>query len=86
MSSIAQQLSFTILKVMEASGAEEEKKRKELDALHAKLLKEKTDIMAQLQAQRDGTSNVEDVVNKLEAQKKDLEKQIAVKIQVKLKC
>ncbi len=63
---------------MEASQAEEEKKRKELDALHAKLLKEKNDIMAQLQSQRDGTSNVEDVVNKLEAQKKDLEKQITV--------
>lgn len=54
----------------------EEKLRKELEEQNVKLLKEKTDLYTELQAERDNTSGVEDRVQKLVLQKADLESQV----------
>lgn len=63
---------------MEAKYAAEEAKRKELEEAQAKAVAAKNDVFAQLEESRSGTSTIEEKLNKLESQKKDLEKQTQV--------
>jgi myosin heavy chain 6/7 len=58
----------------------EEKLRKEVEALNAKLLQEKTDLLASLEGEKGSLSDVQEKANKLQAQKADLESQLHVSI------
>lgn len=58
----------------------EEKLRKEVEALNAKLLQEKTELLANLEGEKGTLSDVQEKANKLQAQKTDLESQLHVSI------
>ncbi|KAI5697733.1 hypothetical protein M8J75_014821 [Diaphorina citri] len=62
----------------EASLAREEKARKEVEALNAKLLEEKTTLLKNLEGEKSGLSSIQERAAKLAAQKADLETQLAV--------
>ncbi|XP_031353329.1 myosin heavy chain, muscle isoform X34 [Photinus pyralis] len=55
----------------------EEKAKKELEALYAKLLAEKTDLLSQLESEKGSFGDVQERANKLQAQKSDLESQLS---------
>ncbi|CAH1100618.1 unnamed protein product [Psylliodes chrysocephalus] len=55
----------------------EEKAKKELEVLYAKLLKEKTDLLSTLEGEKGSLSEVQERANKLQAQKNDLEAQLS---------
>ncbi|KAI5720903.1 hypothetical protein M8J77_013076 [Diaphorina citri] len=61
----------------EASLAREEKARKEVEALNAKLLEEKTTLLKNLEGEKSGLSSIQERAAKLAAQKADLETQLA---------
>ncbi|XP_045498351.1 myosin heavy chain, muscle isoform X20 [Colias croceus] len=54
----------------------EEKLRKEVEALNAKLLEEKQALLANLEGEKGTLSEIQDRANKLQAQKSDLENQL----------
>ncbi|XP_030030426.1 myosin heavy chain, muscle isoform X47 [Manduca sexta] len=54
----------------------EEKLRKEVEALNAKLLEEKTALLANLEGEKGSLSETQERANKLQAQKADLENQL----------
>ncbi|XP_076274733.1 myosin heavy chain isoform X44 [Rhynchophorus ferrugineus] len=54
----------------------EEKAKKELEALYAKLLAEKTELLATLEGEKGSLSETQERANKLQAQKSDLESQL----------
>ncbi|XP_044728587.1 myosin heavy chain, muscle isoform X10 [Chrysoperla carnea] len=54
----------------------EEKARKELEVLHAKLLEEKTALLGQLAGEKGSLGEITEKANKLAAQKADLESQL----------
>lgn len=56
----------------------EEKLRKEVEALNAKLLEEKTALLASLEGEKGSLSETQERANKLAAQKADLESQLRV--------
>lgn len=56
----------------------EEKLRKELEVLNAKLLEEKTSLLANLEGEKGSLSEFQERANKLQAQKNDLEAQLRV--------
>ena len=58
----------------------EEKLRKEVEALNAKLLQEKTDLLASLEGEKGSLAEYQEKSNKLQAQKADLESQLHVSI------
>ncbi|KAI5719923.1 hypothetical protein M8J76_016683 [Diaphorina citri] len=62
----------------EASLAREEKARKEVEALNAKLLEEKTTLLKNLEGEKSGLSSIQERAAKLAAQKADLETQLAL--------
>ncbi|XP_057653562.1 myosin heavy chain, muscle isoform X20 [Diorhabda carinulata] len=55
----------------------EEKAKKELEALYAKLLAEKTELLATLEGEKGSLSETQERANKLQAQKNDLESQLS---------
>lgn len=74
-----QKLEEKVQKAQEAF-EKEEKLRKEVEALNAKLLQEKTDLLASLEGEKGTLSDVQERANKLQAQKTDLESQLHVSI------
>lgn len=58
----------------------EEKLRKELEELNAKLLTEKTNLLRQLEGEKGSLSDYQEKSLKLAAQKADLESQLQVRI------
>lgn len=56
----------------------EEKLRKELETLNAKLLEEKTNLLASLEGEKGSLSEFQERTAKLQAQKGDLESQLRV--------
>ncbi|CAG9865468.1 unnamed protein product [Phyllotreta striolata] len=55
----------------------EEKAKKELEALYAKLLAEKTDLLSNLEGEKGSLAETQERANKLQAQKNDLEAQLS---------
>ncbi|XP_050503325.1 myosin heavy chain, muscle isoform X7 [Diabrotica virgifera virgifera] len=55
----------------------EEKAKKELEALYAKLLAEKTELLSNLEGEKGSLSETQERANKLQAQKNDLESQLS---------
>jgi len=64
----------------QAAFENEEKLRKEVEALNAKLLQEKTDLLASLEGEKGSLAEFQEKSNKLQAQKADLESQLHVSI------
>lgn len=58
----------------------EAKAKKELEALYAKLLAEKTDLLSTLEGEKGSLSETQERAAKLQAQKSDLESQLSVSI------
>lgn len=56
----------------------EEKLRKELEVVNAKLLEEKNALLANLEGEKGSLSEFQERANKLQAQKNDLESQLRV--------
>lgn len=56
----------------------EAKAKKDLEALYAKLLAEKTELLSQLEGEKGSLSEIAERANKLQAQKSDLESQLSV--------
>lgn len=59
----------------------EEKLRKEVEALNAKLLEEKQKLLASLEGEKGTLGSVQERANKLQAQKTDLENQLSVSLE-----
>lgn len=74
---ILQKLEEKAQKAQEAF-EKEEKLRKELEVLNAKLLEEKTSLLANLEGEKGSLSEFQERANKLQAQKNDLESQLRV--------
>lgn len=74
---ILQKLEEKAAKAQEAF-EREEKAKKELEALYAKLLAEKTELLATLEGEKGSLSETQERANKLQAQKNDLESQLSV--------
>lgn len=74
---ILQKLEEKAQKAQEAF-EKEEKLRKEVEALNAKLLEEKQALLANLEGEKGTLGEVQDRANKLQAQKADLENQLRV--------
>lgn len=74
---ILQKLEEKAAKAQEAF-EREEKAKKELEALYAKLLAEKTELLSVLEGEKGSLSEVQERANKLQAQKNDLENQLSV--------
>jgi predicted nuclease with TOPRIM domain len=72
-----QKLEDKIQKAQEAF-EKEEKLRKEVEALNAKLLQEKTELLASLEGEKGSLAEFTEKANKLQAQKTDLESQLHV--------
>lgn len=62
----------------QAALEKEEKARKEVEALNAKLIQEKTDLLRSLEGEKGSLSSFQEKVAKLQAQKTDLESQLLV--------
>ncbi|XP_073982547.1 myosin heavy chain isoform X11 [Rhodnius prolixus] len=60
----------------QAALEKEEKARKEVEALNAKLIQEKTDLLRSLEGEKGSLSSFQEKVAKLQAQKTDLESQL----------
>lgn len=74
---VLQKLEEKAQKAVEAL-EKEEKLRKELEVLNAKLLEEKTALLANLEGEKGSLSEFQERSNKLQAQKSDLESQLRV--------
>lgn len=74
---ILQKLEEKAAKAQEAF-EREEKAKKDLEALYAKLLAEKQDLLSQLEGEKGSLSEVAEKASKLQAQKSDLESQLSV--------
>lgn len=74
---VLQKLEEKAAKAQEAF-EREEKAKKELEALYAKLLAEKTELLSVLEGEKGSLSEVQERANKLQAQKNDLENQLSV--------
>lgn len=74
---ILQKLEEKAAKAQEAF-EREEKAKKELEALYAKLLAEKTELLNSLEGEKSSLSDTQERANKLQAQKNDLESQLSV--------
>lgn len=79
-----QQMNFQKLeeKAQKAQEAfeREEKAKKELEGLYAKLLAEKTELLSVLEGEKGSLSETQERAAKLQAQKTDLESQLSVSI------
>lgn len=64
----------------EENWAREEKLRKELEALNTKLLDEKTNLLKNLEGEKGSLQSITERAAKLQAQKSDLESQLAVSV------
>lgn len=64
----------------------EEKLRKEVEELNAKLLAEKTALLDSLSGEKGALQEFQEKANKLQAQKSDLENQLRVSIKILTKC
>lgn len=62
----------------QAALEKEEKLRKEAEALNAKLIQEKTDLLRNLEGEKGSISSIQERNAKLAAQKADLESQLMV--------
>lgn len=62
----------------QAALEKEEKARKEVEALNAKLLEEKTALLRNLEGEKGSMSSIQERNAKLQAQKADLESQLMV--------
>nr|ASM56386.1 myosin heavy chain isoform Mhc_X5 [Lethocerus indicus]ASP18631.1 myosin heavy chain isoform Mhc_X5 [Lethocerus indicus] len=60
----------------QAALEKEEKARKEVEALNAKLIQEKTDLLRNLEGEKGSISSIQEKAAKLQAQKSDLESQL----------
>jgi len=60
--------------------AREEKARKEVEALNATLLAEKTKLLSSLEGEKGSLGAVQERAAKLQAQKNDLESQLSVSL------
>ncbi|KAL1140545.1 hypothetical protein AAG570_000475 [Ranatra chinensis] len=60
----------------QAALEKEEKARKEVEALNAKLLQEKTDLLRTIEGEKGSISSIQEKAAKLQAQKSDLESQL----------
>lgn len=67
---------------MTAAYEREEKMRKELEALNAKLLSEKTQLLQSLEGEKGSLSSIQERAAKLAAQKSDLESQLSVSFSI----
>lgn len=76
---ILQKLEEKAQKAQEAF-EKEEKLRKEVEALNAKLLEEKQALLSNLEGEKGSLSETQERANKLQAQKADLEGQLRVRI------
>lgn len=74
---ILQKLEEKAAKAQEAF-EREEKAKKELEVLYAKLLAEKTELLANLEGEKGSLAETSERANKLQAQKNDLENQLSV--------
>lgn len=74
---ILQKLEEKAQKAQEAF-EKEEKLRKELEALNAKLLEEKTQLLSSLEGEKGSLSEFQERAAKLQAQKSDVEAQLRV--------
>lgn len=74
---ILQKLEEKAAKAQEAF-EREEKAKKELEALYAKLLAEKTELLNSLEGEKGSLADIQERANKLQAQKNDLESQLSV--------
>lgn len=74
---ILQKLEEKAQKAQEAF-EKEEKLRKEVEALNAKLLEEKTALLSSLEGEKGSLSEIQERAAKLQAQKNDLETQLRV--------
>jgi myosin heavy chain 6/7 len=83
-SDILQKLEEKAQKAQEAF-EKEEKLRKELEVLNAKLLEEKNALLNNLEGEKGSLSETQERANKLQAQKSDLETQLRVCINIKTK-
>lgn len=81
---ILQKLEEKAQKAQEAF-EKEEKLRKEVEALNAKLLEEKTALLANLEGNQGSLAETQERANKLQAQKADLENQLRVSTMYKVK-
>lgn len=72
-----QKLEEKCAKVEEAL-QKEEKLRKEVESLNEKLLKEKTELLQSLEGEKGSLASYQEKAAKLQAQKSDLETQLAV--------
>ena len=79
---ILQKLEEKAAKAQEAF-EREEKLRKELEVLNAKLLEEKTTLLSSLEGEKGSLSEFQEKTNKLQAQKADLESQLRVSTIIK---
>lgn len=80
---VLQKLEEKAAKAQEAY-EREAKAKKELEGLYAKLLAEKTDLLNSLEGEKGSLSETQERANKLQAQKNDLESQLAVSINFSL--
>lgn len=74
---ILQKLEEKAAKAQEAF-EREEKAKKELEALYAKLLQEKNDLLSMLESEKGSLGDIQERASKLQAQKGDLESQLSV--------
>lgn len=74
---ILQKLEEKAAKAQEAF-EREEKAKKELEALYAKLLAEKTELLNSLESEKGSLGDIQERANKLAAQKSDMESQLSV--------
>lgn len=80
-SDVLQKLEEKAAKAQEAF-EREEKAKKELEALYAKLLAEKTELLSTLEGEKGSLSETQERANKLQAQKNDLEAQLQVRVHI----
>lgn len=64
---------------LQAALEKEEKAKKEVEALNAKLIQEKTDLLRNLEGEKGSLSSMQERIAKLNAQKSDLESQLMVR-------
>lgn len=76
---ILQKLEEKAAKAQEAF-EREEKAKKELEVLYAKILAEKTELLNQLDSEKGSMGDIQERANKLQAQKSDMESQLAVSL------
>lgn len=70
---------------VQANLEKEEKQRKEVEALNAKLLDEKTKLLSSLEGEKGSLGAIQERAAKLQAQKNDLESQLSVSLKKRRK-